>query len=176
MADPTTIATQAADSNVLAVLLSILIGVGTFVGGVATAFIRRHFKFLTAVEEHLQAKNKADEARAKLDGELALELRESREGRAKHDQRLTDLEKALMQKIEDRRYEDLKGAVEAVHHEVRGGGFAPAIGGTRESFDDEDPPKPRERLTSVPEAVGSASSRSGARVLRGSGRQGSASG
>lgn len=150
-------------------ILAVLGPIGTFLAGAATLFMRRHFRFMDDVTADLKARSAAELSRAKIDAEIAAELRLSRESREAHGKRLTELEDKLAAKIdgtkeevsrriEDSRFGELRDAVQGLSAEVAAGGVGT---GLQMGGGDESTSRVRPRSPSVPEAPPSAR---GARV------------
>jgi hypothetical protein len=102
-------------------ILSVLGPIATFIGGLAVLFLKRHFRHLDVVEKRL-------EDGGKIDAEVAIELRLSREHRtvilAKHEEMLVDatreraqlfaelalLKQAIHDKLDDQRHKELQSS------------------------------------------------------------------
>jgi hypothetical protein len=100
-------------------ILSVLGPIATFIGGLAVLFLKRHFRHLDVVEKRL-------EDGGKIDAEVAIELRLSREHRMvvleKHEGMLVDatreraqlfaelalLKQAIHDKLDDQRHKEIQ--------------------------------------------------------------------
>lgn len=139
-------------------VLSVLAPFATGLLSLATVFMRRHFKHLDSIEVDLKARTASEISRAKVDAEIAAELRLSRESRETHAKKLTELEDKLAAKIDgtkeevsrkldDNRLAEVRDAVHELRSEVVSGG----IGAGAQLSGGEDPPRARRAIPSVPE-------------------------
>ncbi len=129
-------------------LLAVLGPFATLISTLGGLFLKRHFRHLDAIEADLKARTQAEIARAKVDAEIAAELRLSRESREAHGKRLTELEDKLAAKIDDQRMQDLRERVQELHTEVVAGGVGV---GAQLGPAPEDAPRVRARAPSVPD-------------------------
>ncbi len=94
-------------------LLAVLAPLGTFFSGLATLSVKRHFRFVDGLETKLGSYlEKSAESQARV----AEEMRLSRVARESQDAQLGDLigelEEGLGRKIDDKRFSELRAAVE----------------------------------------------------------------
>ncbi len=94
-------------------ILAVLGPCGTFMSGLAWSAMRRHFAFVDKIEKRL---GEYLDKSAQSNALVAEEMRLSRVARESDDQEqrelIAELEKGLGRKIEDKRFSDLKHAIE----------------------------------------------------------------
>jgi len=111
--------------SVAQAVLAVLGPIGTFLASIVLLLVRRHLRFLDRLDERLAG---YFDQNAKVQAEIALELRLSREAREMNDAKLEDLvgevETALGRKIDDRRMSELTKVVEELKQRT---GSSPAL-------------------------------------------------
>lgn len=146
-------------------LLSVLAPFATALTSLAGLFMRRHFKHLDAVEADIKARSAAELIRAKVDAEIATELRLNRESRVEHAAKLSELEQKLaakidgtrdevVRRIDDNQLSDLHESVKDLSARVSAGGVGVGL------LPMDDPRSQRRPAPSQPELPSPRTARS----------------